>query len=277
MPHTRSLAVRNCSKKSPVAPLSADTLSVSEHRAKLSSFVERRQLDGIRGYRQAQLLRITIRDVIDLGSDLFAELSALAEGCLLAIIDCVGAQQLTVIAMGKFGGHEITYGSDLDLMFVGDDYRAAQNLINALVAPSPEGTIASVDLRLRPEGEKGPIVSSLHAFETYYRNRAQLWEIQALTRARPIAGPQREEFSEIAHAAWSEAGRDPELFVKIEAMLERIRKDRGRGNDALDFKTGRGGIVEAEFLVQALQMRDDVRETSMLRAIDQLPILVPND
>ena len=162
--------------------------------------------------------------MIDLESDLFAELSALAEGCLLAIIDCVGAHDLTVIAMGKFGGHEITYGSDLDLMFVGDDYRAAQNLINALVAPSPEGTIASVDLRLRPEGEKGPIVSSLHAFEAYYRNRAQLWEIQALTRARPVAGPQRQEFSEIAHAAWSEAGRDPDLFVKIEAMLERIRK-----------------------------------------------------
>jgi [glutamine synthetase] adenylyltransferase / [glutamine synthetase]-adenylyl-L-tyrosine phosphorylase len=94
-----------------------------------------------------------------------------------------------------------------------------------------------------------------------------------LTRARPMAGPRGEEFREIAHAAWSEAGRDPELFGKIEAMLERIRKERGSGNDVLDFKTGRGGIVEAEFLVQALQMRHGVREASMLRAIDQLPIV----
>jgi glutamate-ammonia-ligase adenylyltransferase len=254
------------------SPTFGRALSVPEHRAALSSFVEHSQLDSIRAYRQAQLLRITIRDVIGLGSDLFAELSALAEACLLAIIDCIRAHELTVVAMGKFGGHEITYGSDLDLMFVGDDYRAAQNLINALVAPSPEGTVASIDLRLRPEGEKGPVVSSLHAFETYYRNRAQLWEIQALTRARPMAGPRGEEFSEIAHAAWSEASRDPELFAKIEAMLERVRKERGSGNDALDFKTGRGGIVEAEFLVQALQMRYGVREASMLRAIDRLPI-----
>jgi glutamate-ammonia-ligase adenylyltransferase len=249
----------------------ARSLSVTEHRSALSSAVQQRQLDGIRSYRQMQLLRITIRDVIGIAPDLFAELSALAEACLLAVIDCVGAHDLTVVAMGKFGGADMTYGSDLDLMFVGEDYRAAQNLINALVAPSTEGTLASIDLRLRPEGEKGPLVSSLDAFEGYYRGRAQLWEIQALTRARPLAGPQQKKFEEISHAAWSVAGRDPELFVKIEAMLDRIRKERGSGNDLLDFKTGRGGIVEAEFLVQALQMRHDVREASMLRAIELVP------
>lgn len=246
-------------------------LSVSNHGDALSSLVEE-QLDGIRAYRRTQLLRITIRDVIGLASDSYAELSALAEACLLATIEQVRAHDLTVVAMGKFGGSEMTYGSDLDLMFVGDDYRAAQNLVNALAAPSSEGAIASVDVRLRPEGEKGPLVSSLDAFKAYYQGRAQLWEIQALTRARPIAGPQQKEFSEIAHTAWLATGRDPELFSKIEAMLERIRRERGAGNDMLDFKTGRGGIVEAEFLVQALQMVHDVRETSMLRAIDNLPV-----
>jgi [glutamine synthetase] adenylyltransferase / [glutamine synthetase]-adenylyl-L-tyrosine phosphorylase len=250
----------------------ARALSVSEHRSALSSLVQQHHLDGIRAYRQTQLLRITMRDLIGLASELFAELSALAEGCLRATLDGVGGHDLTIVAMGKFGGNEVTYGSDLDLMFVGEDYRAAQNLINALAAPSSEGAIASVDVRLRPEGEKGPLVGPLHAFEAYYRGRAQLWEIQALTRARPIAGPHQNEFCEIARAAWSAAGRDPELFVKIEAMLERIRKERGSGNDALDFKTGRGGIVEAEFLVQALQMRHDVRETSMLRAVDKLDV-----
>jgi [glutamine synthetase] adenylyltransferase / [glutamine synthetase]-adenylyl-L-tyrosine phosphorylase len=249
----------------------AHPLSVSEHREALAPLIEQRKLDGVRTYRQSQLLRITIRDVIGLAHELYSELSDLAEGCLLASIDCVGAHDLTIVAMGKFGGREITYGSDLDLMLVGDDYRGAQNLINALVASSSEGSIASIDLRLRPEGEKGPLVGSLHAFESYYRGRAQFWEIQALTRARPIAGPQQNEFSEIAHAAWSAASSDPDLLAKIEAMLERIRKERGTGNDLLDFKTGRGGIVEAEFLVQALQMRHDVRETSMLRGIDRLP------
>ncbi len=247
-------------------------LSLAEHHAALAPFVERRDLHAIRAYRQTQLLRITMRDVIGIAPELFAELSALAEACLLAAIDGVGAHDLTVIAMGKFGGRELTYGSDLDLMFVGDDYRGAQNLINALAAPHHEGVLASVDLRLRPEGEKGPLVASLEAFETYYRNRAQIWEVQALTRARPVAGPQQSQFGDIAHAAWSSAGRDPQLFGKIEAMLARIRRERGSGNDALDFKTGRGGIVEAEFLVQALQMRDDVREPSMLRALDRLRI-----
>ncbi len=245
--------------------------SAEEHRAVLSALAEPHDLEAIRAYRQTQLLRTTIRDVLGLAPKLFTELSALAQACLLATIDCVGAHRLTVVAMGKLGGHELTYGSDWDLMFVGDDYRAAQNLVNALSTPSAEGVIAPVDLRLRPEGEKGPIAGTLKAFENYYHGRAQLWEIQALTRARPIAGPQQADFGEIAHAAWSTAGRDPDLFLKIETMLERIRRERGSGNDALDFKTGRGGIVEAEFLVQALQMRHDVRETSMLRAIDKLP------
>ena len=137
--------------------------------------------------------------------------------------------------------------------------------------------IATVDARLRPEGEKGPLVSSLEAFEAYYRDRAQFWEIQALTRARPITGPDQESFRAIAHAAWSIAGRDPHLFEKIDTMLKRVRTERGSGNDALDFKTGVGGIVEAEFLVQALQMRNDVREPSVRLAIVKLAGIISSE
>src|SRR5437763_519473 len=247
-------------------------LSLSEHATALRSFVERGDLDAIRVYRQTQLLRTTMRDVLGLSvlPDLWQEISNIAEGCLLAATAIAGANNLTIVAMGKFGGRELTYASDLDLMFVGDDFRAAQNLITALSIPSPEGVIATVDARLRPEGEKGPLVSSIEAFEAYYRDRAQLWEIQALTRARPVTGPDRENFRAIAHAAWSVAGRDPNLFEKIDAMLHRVRAERGSGNDALDFKTGVGGIIEAEFLVQALQMRNDVRETSVRLAIAKL-------
>src|SRR5216110_2652831 len=256
------------------------SFSLSEHAASLHPLVERGDLDAIRVYRQTQLLRTTMRDVLGLCPlpDLWQEITDLAEACLLAAAAIVGANNLTIIAMGKFGGRELTYASDLDLMFVGDDFRAAQNLITVLSIPSAEGVIASVDARLRPEGEKGPLVGSLEAFEAYYRDRAQFWEIQALTRARPVAGPNQETFRAIAHAAWSIAGRDPDLFGKIDAMVQRIRAERGSGNDALDFKTGIGGIVEAEFLVQALQMRHDVRETSVRLAIATLAnIISPED
>ena len=248
------------------------SLSLSEHAIALHPFVERRDLDAIRVYRQTQLLRTTMRDVLGLCAlpDLWQEITDIAEACLLAATAIASANNLTIVAMGKFGGRELTYASDLDLMFVGDDFRAAQNLITALSIPSPEGVIATVDARLRPEGEKGPLVSSIEAFEAYYRDRAQFWEIQALSRARPVTGPHQESFRAIAHAAWSIAGRNPDLFEKIDAMLHRVRAERGSGNDALDFKTGVGGIVEAEFLVQALQMRNDLRETSVQLAIGKL-------
>ncbi len=251
-------------------------LAVPHHLAALRKSILAQNLEGIRAYRQTQLLRLTIRDVIhfaDLPS-LLREHSALAEACLLAANAIAGSPELTLIAMGKFGGRELSYGSDLDLMFVGGDYEGAQNLISVLTIPSADGAIASVDARLRPEGEKGPLVAPLEAFENYYRDRAQLWEIQALTRARPVTGPDQASFRQIAHAAWAIVGRDRQLFQKIDEMLERIRKERGSGNDALDFKTGVGGIVEAEFLVQALQMHHDVRETSMLKAIEKLTPII---
>src|SRR5436305_899626 len=156
------------------------SLSLSEHATALDPFVERGDLDAIRVYRQTQLLRTTMRDVLGLSAlpDLWQEITDIAEACLLAATGIAGANNLTIVAMGKFGGRELTYASDLDLMFVGDDFRAAQNLITALSIPSPEGVIATVAARLRPEGAKGRLVSSIEAFEAYYRDRAQFWEIQ---------------------------------------------------------------------------------------------------
>src|SRR5438105_1438930 len=246
--------------------------SVSDHLAALRDAMARQDLDAVRTYRQTQWLRTMIREVIGLVElrSLFQEHGALAEACLLAANYVVGSRDLTIVAMGKFGGRELTYGSDLDIMFVGHDHRAAQNLLSVLSAPSPHGIVATADVRLRPEGEKGPLVASLEAFEAYYRDRAQLWEIQALTRARPVVGPHQSSFREIAHAAWSITGRDLQLFQKIDAMLQRIRQESGSGDDALDFQTGQGGMVEAEFFVQGLQMHYDIRETSTYRAIEKL-------
>ena len=139
-----------------------------------------------------------------------------------------------------------------------------------MAQPTAEGNIWALDTRLRPEGENGPLVCSLQTYQSYYDNRAQLWEMQALTRARAISGPLKDEFMELAKAAWRRASQDPELLVKIDSMLERIRRERGSGSDFLDLKTGCGGIIEAEFLVQALQMRENIWEPNWDRAVSGL-------
>ena len=215
-------------------------------------------LDLVRVYRQTQLLRILLRDVLGLADlpALFAEQSALAEACLIAVNQVRGtASEITIIALGKFGGLELGYGADLDVLFVGDDIRAAQNLVVTMAQPTAEGNIGTLDARLRPEGEKGNLACSLAAYEAYYETRAQLWEVQALTRARPVAGPEQDQFMELAQRVWRKAAQRPDLYFQIDGMLQRIRHERGSAADLLDFKTGTGGVIEAEFLVQALQMR----------------------
>ncbi|MFN2541975.1 MAG: hypothetical protein ABR514_07390 [Chthoniobacterales bacterium] len=214
-------------------------------------------LDHVRAYRQRQLLRIFFRDLLGL-SDLAAicqEQSDLAEACLISVNEILGGENLTIIALGKFGGHEISYGADLDVIFVGNEDRQAQKLLSTMAQPSAHGALPRVDARLRPEGEKGPLVGSIDAYRRYYCGRAQLWELQALTRACPVVGPDQEEFIALARDVWRAAGQQPDLFARIDNMLERIRRERGSRSDFLDFKTGTGGIIEAEFLVQALQMR----------------------
>jgi glutamate-ammonia-ligase adenylyltransferase len=247
--------------------------SVGENLDRLDSLgATANNLDPIRAYRQRQLLRLILRDVLGLlqPERILAELSDVAEACLVRVAKVLGSEQLTIIALGKFGGREISYGADLDVLFVGEDVRAAQNLMSAMAQPTAEGNIWALDARLRPEGEKGPVVCSLDTFESYYAGRAQLWEIQALTRARAVSGPLQNEFIAIARAAWHRAGQDPDLFVKIDGMIERIRRERGSGSDFLDLKTGVGGIIEAEFLVQALQMHTNVWEQNWERAVDGL-------
>ncbi len=247
--------------------------SVEENLSRLDSLgASANNLDPIRAYRQRQLLRIILRDVLGLvqPAGTFVELSDVAEACLVFAKKLLASEQLTIIALGKFGGREISYGADLDVLFIGEDVRAAQNLMIAMAQPTAEGNIWALDARLRPEGEKGPVVCSLDTFESYYAGRAQLWELQALTRARAVSGPVQNEFMAIAKAAWRRAGQDAALFMKIDDMVQRIRRERGSGSDFLDLKTGSGGIIEAEFLVQALQIRANVWEPNWKRAVDAL-------
>src|SRR5436189_3238329 len=247
--------------------------SMAENLRRLDSLgADASNLDPIRAYRQRQLLRIVLREVLGLPSlaGTFTELSDVAEACLLYMVRLLGNEQLTIIALGKFGGREISYGADLDVLFVGDETRAAQNLVIAMAQPTAEGNIWALDARLRPEAEKCPLVCSLETYQSYSANRAQPWELQALTRARAVTGPLQSEFIEMARRVWRDAGQHVDLGLRIDNMLERIRRERGSGSDFLDFKTGIGGIIEGEFLVQALQMRENIWESNWGRALDRL-------
>ncbi len=247
---------------------------VTEHLRRLHSLgAKSTALNPVRAYRQAQWLRILLRDVLGLSNavTLVSEHSALAEACLIFMNGLLAENSgLTIVALGKFGGREITYGADLDVLFVGENTRAAQNLFVAMGKPTPEGTISPLDTRLRPDGEKGPLVVSFATYESYYESRAQLWELQALTRTRPIAGPLAPDFLNMIQRVWRDAGQRPNLFAEINAMTERIRRDRGSGSVGLDFKTGSGGMVEAEFLVQALQMRAAIWNPNWTEAVVEL-------
>ena len=247
--------------------------SIAKHVARLESFGgSSTNLDPIRAYRQRQTLRIIMRDVLRVADApvIFAELSDLAEACLTFTNKLLGGENLTIIALGKFGGRELSYGADLDLVFVGEDMRVAQNLVAATTQPSAEGTIASLDARLRPDGEKGPLVAPLVAYQSYYHDRAQVWEIHALTRARPVSGPLQGAYIDIVQKIWRDVGQQKDLFAKIDNMLERIQRDRSSGSEFRDFKTGTGGMIEAEFLVQALQMRAGILEPNWQQALVEL-------
>src|SRR6266542_725983 len=251
----------------------SESRSTADNQQRLDSLgANASNLDPIRAYRHRQLLRIILRDALGLAKPgaIFTELSDLAEACLLFAGKLLGGGRLIIKTIGIFGGREISYGADLDVLFVGDDIRAAQNLVVAMAQPTAEGNIWVLDARLRPEGEKGPLVCSLETYQSYYVGRAQPWELQALTRARAVTGPLQSEFIEMAKHVWRDAGQHVDLRAEIDNMLERIRRERGSGSDFLDFKTGFGGIIDAEFLVQALQMRENIWEPNWERAVDLL-------
>ncbi|CAN5472411.1 bifunctional [glutamate--ammonia ligase]-adenylyl-L-tyrosine phosphorylase/[glutamate--ammonia-ligase] adenylyltransferase [soil metagenome] len=250
------------------------TFNVAQHLERLELLgASAENLDPVRIYRQRELLRSLLRDVLEIAPlpQLLAEQNDLAEACLLFVDELLNPDRsLTIVALGKFGGREIGYGADLDVLFVGEDARAAQNLVTTFAQASAEGRLGVLDARLRPDGEKGPLVCSLETFRQYYESRAQVWELQSLSRLRALSGPLRFDVEALAKELWREAGGRDDLVREIENMLVRIATERGSGNDFFDFKTGIGGMIEAEFLVQGLQMRHRVWEPNSLEAIARL-------
>ena len=229
--------------------------------------------DHVRVYRRAQILRIALRDLLGFaqGAQLQREYSALAEACLLHTQRVLGLDaSLTVVAMGKFGGAELSYGCDLDVGFVGDDPGSAAGLVKAMTTQTAEGIVFPVDARLRPEGEAGLLAIPLQSYQRYFENRAQLWEAQALTKARPVSGPAQAAFSSWARETWTRFGQREDLLPGIRRMHARVVRERGGPDDLAAFKTGAGGLMELEFHIQALQMRHAIWEPNTCAAIAAL-------
>ncbi|HHN67831.1 MAG TPA: bifunctional [glutamine synthetase] adenylyltransferase/[glutamine synthetase]-adenylyl-L-tyrosine phosphorylase [Thermopetrobacter sp.] len=180
---------------------------------------------------------------------------------------------MSVIAMGRLGGREMTATSDLDLIIVCDfppdaesagpralaagQYfsRLAQRLINALSAPTAEGTLYEVDMRLRPSGSQGPVATHIASFAAYHAESAWLWEHLALTRARAVAGHAAlaRRVGKIVRATLTRR-RDPRaVWAEVAAMRRRIGKEKPP-HSAWDIKLAAGGLIDIEFIVQALQL-----------------------
>jgi [glutamine synthetase] adenylyltransferase / [glutamine synthetase]-adenylyl-L-tyrosine phosphorylase len=228
-------------------------------------------LTWVRDFQHAEMLRILLRDVLGFADlpQLQEEVTNLAEACVAfcqAVIP--GTPDLTIIAQGKFGGRELLYGADLDLVFIGDTPGPAEALIAALSVTTEWGRVFPIDTRLRPEGESAPLVVTLERYESYFRERAQNWEKQALTKARILSGPHAEAAERIVDHAWNSLPNDPGWRSNLASMYDRIVRERGKHDtDLIAFKAGRGGLIAIEFIVQYLEIRSGKRVLNTLDAI----------
>jgi glutamate-ammonia-ligase adenylyltransferase len=295
----------------------ADLVQVRKTRAVMRAELETRlaeveefedRLDILRRYRTEEFLRIGINDsngLLDF-TEVSAQLSDLAETCLSGAYEIAQAAHLrqlgltalpgriAVVGMGKLGAGELNYNSDLDLIFLYDPSvqeesagtidaqecftKLAQRLISVLQVQTREGYVYKIDTRLRPSGRSGSLVSSLAAFERYHHTSSQLWERQALIKARVVAGdlplkPQIEAlFERFAYGEEINATGVAEIDRLRSRMEHELAQERA---DRFNIKTGRGGIVDIEFLVQMLQLRygqrfSALRQRATLAALEAL-------
>ena len=265
------------------------------------------ELDALRLFHNRELVNVGLLDQGDKVTPAEAEaaLTDIAEVCVdqgltfaraeMAkrapnLCAVAGAGEFLVVGMGKLASRELTYGSDLDVVFLYDiaaraesdlveaqEYfvRLAQKLIWVLQTRTSEGVCYLIDARLRPSGSQGMLVSSLATFEHYHRTSAHLWERQALLRARPVAG-------DVQLATAFDALRydilQQRLPVDLGAQLYRLRlrmesELAHETNRRRDFKTGRGGLLDVESVVQFLQLQHGTAHKDLLavgRLVTQL-------
>ncbi|WP_149182028.1 bifunctional [glutamine synthetase] adenylyltransferase/[glutamine synthetase]-adenylyl-L-tyrosine phosphorylase [Streptomyces sp. TRM49041] len=229
-------------------------------------------------YRRS-LLAIAARDVCGTTdvSEAAAELADLATATLRAALAIARSAapadaalcRLAVIAMGKCGGHELNYVSDVDVIFVGEavegaDERAAlqaatrlaSHLMRICSETTVEGTIWPVDANLRPEGRNGPLVRTLSSHLAYYQRWAKTWEFQALLKARPVAGDIElgtEYIEALAPLVWEAAERE-NFVTDVQKMRRRVVDNIPAAHLERELKLGPGGLRDVEFAVQLLQL-----------------------
>jgi glutamate-ammonia-ligase adenylyltransferase len=240
--------------------------------------------EALHRWQQRHLFGIVARDLLGQADtrQVGRDLATLAEATLeVALAGLEPTLPFAVVAVGRFGGAELSYGSDLDVLFVfdgegPDDLAEAERVATGLrrmVAGSPARRIWEVDADLRPEGRQGPLARSLVGYHTYHERWALTWERQAMTRARPVAGDAalgQGLVDLLAPFVW----RTPteEDVREIRRMKARVEAERLPAGEDPDFhlKLGRGGLVDVEFTVQLLALRHDVRSPATLTALDRL-------
>lgn len=226
------------------------------------------QLDALRRYQRWEILRIGVCDSVGL-MDLRAstiQLSLLADALILTCLRLVSTPQddedsLIILGMGKLGGEELNYSSDIDLIFLAEENPArlvplAQRLIRALQSATGEGFLYRVDMRLRPWGSAGALVTSTSSFLEYLRKDAELWERQALLKARQIAGD-RAVGGRVLDASYRLVISDDPVAVRasVRQSKQRIEADlQRRGKTWGEVKSGTGSLRDIEFLAQYLQI-----------------------
>ncbi|HSU03412.1 MAG TPA: bifunctional [glutamine synthetase] adenylyltransferase/[glutamine synthetase]-adenylyl-L-tyrosine phosphorylase [Nocardioides sp.] len=268
--------------------------------APVAGLPDAQAVDALRVEYRRILLRLAARDLAHhVGlDDVAAEISDLAAATLEAALavararvgETAASARLSVIAMGKCGGHELNYISDVDVVFVhepadgadeGTALRAATQLASHLMRicsdPTREGTIWPVDANLRPEGSQGPLVRTLASHRGYYEKWAKTWEFQALLKARPVAGDLelgRDYLEMIEPMVWSVAERAG-FVPDVQAMRRRVVDHIPAHEAERQIKLGSGGLRDVEFAVQLLQLvhgRADpsLREGATLSALTRL-------
>ncbi len=266
-----------------------------------ASLPDREALDALRAEYRRVLLRLAARDLAhhQAVDDVAAELSDLAAAALEAALAIARARvgekadltRLAVIAMGKCGGHELNYVSDVDVIFVcapahdgveeAEAIRVATQLAGHLMQAcsdhTAEGTLWPVDAALRPEGKAGQLVRTLASHQGYYERWAKTWEFQALLKARPVAGDAelgRQYVEMVTPLVWQAAEREG-FVADVQSMRRRVLENIPAHEADRQLKLGSGGLRDVEFAVQLLQLvhgRGDprLRDSATLSALHEL-------
>jgi glutamate-ammonia-ligase adenylyltransferase len=278
------LASRSVRERTRTLP---EFLAEAERRIRLASGADKKR-DALRRFKLPEILRIGARDILGFASlsHTVTEISDFAEACVRSSLwICEAPPGFAVIGMGKLGGRELNYASDIDLVFVHDHRvdqaeanRIGEAVRDILSEPRSTGLVFRVDLRLRPEGRFGPISRSVESCAAYFESWAEPWERQAYLKARLVGGDETvgAAFLRLVEAFVFRKAVDSTFVEQIQANKRLIeRQTARRGESESNVKQGVGGIRDVEFAVQLLQLIAGGRNAELRtgNTLDALPRL----